>query len=158
MCPRPLYYPLVLFLTYAIRHSLQLGGAARGSVSCRLALDTEECRVLEGLQEYIGFTAHAKAAHARRSQKKVEHIEAVLNLEAKQQSLHKISASASAKPDEVAALQAEVERRQWLVESAQSTLQGISRQLLIEYKEFVLVLEKDLRLLFKKIVDIQVRV
>ena len=118
------------------------------------AAEEEQWQLDAPIQEYVRILGNVKAAIARRGEKKAAHLQAIIDLEAKQASYSK--SLSSGKEAQIAQKQAEVEKAQMLVDSSQSEFETVSEKLLVEFERFKREKASDIKAILLNYVSIQV--
>ena len=107
-------------------------------------------------KEYVRYIKNVKDAFARRIEKRQVYLQALIDLEAKEQSHGKLIAAANVKEEDVLKSRAGLDRRKEHAVQSQSTFEAVSVQLLNDFEEFKLALQNDVKLILKAFITIKV--
>ena len=118
--------------------------------------EAEAVHLEEPLEEYVRLLASVKAALKRRQEKKSIHLNALADLDSKQNSYNKV-VGASGKEDQAMSKLAQVERCREQVEKSRTEYEEVSETLLIEFERFKLEKAEDIKQILLNYVRLQVK-
>ena len=135
---------------------VQVGNAAdQLSVTSTEYAETEALHLEEPIQEYYRYVGSVKATIYRRQAKRGDYINALADLEAKQQSYTK-AVSMPGKEDKAAQKQKELEEAQVVVEATKKELDDVTDVLLNEFDKFKSEKAADIKALLANFAKMQV--
>lgn len=146
-------YPYLLTLLYCL---IQMGNTAdQLSVLATENAESENIMLAEPLEEYVRILNSVKTAMRRRQEKKGAHVNAILDLEAKQTSYNKVL-GVPGKEESANAKLAQVEKCQSAVDSTRVEFEEVSERLLEEFDRFKREKAEDMKQILLNYVNLQV--
>lgn len=118
--------------------------------------ESENIMLAEPLEEYVRILASVKTAMRRRQEKKSVHVNAILDLEAKQAAYNKVL-GVPGKEESANAKLAQVEKCQATVDSSRVEFEEVSERLLEEFDRFKREKAEDMKQILLNYVNLQVK-
>ena len=117
--------------------------------------EAENIMLAEPLEEYVRILAAVKTAMRRRQEKKAAHVNAILDLEAKQGAYNKVL-GVPGKEESANAKLSQVEKCQATVDSSRVEFEEVSERLLEEFDRFKREKAEDMKQILLNYVNLQV--
>lgn len=136
---------------------IQLGATTdKVSVTTNQTASYLDVNFLEPLEEYLRFVVSVRAALAQRQEKRNSYVDAMTDLEVKQNAYNKII-GVPGKEDQASLKQQQVVKAQSTCDTAKTEFDDVTARLIKEFDDFKNQKAKDFRNIIVKFVEAQVR-